>query len=263
MSQQQAVQPIVLKQENGEVVLKLVLENPKQDTQTLILQQPDGKEFTMSTDKTAIAAFDYATGIAVFLALCATGLAYWYGVRSFHLTKQSFDALVKQIDSSDRSSLDLNQKMFEQSMHLRNLENDLKNQEIIKDQFRKNALNFIVHSELFLTYIVFVYTRNSGINFNKKVQIGSYEHEIFLGIQSKLDNMFEARSYLVFSALEVSLETHDQVDQLTFEVVDSMMSIQNKLIDNKDEILNEIGRSKILISNLKKKLYYILEKKAA
>lgn len=70
MSQQQAVQPIVVKQENGEVVFKLVLEMPKQQTQTVILQEPKNtntESFWSSIDWVVICSF-VITALVVWLA---------------------------------------------------------------------------------------------------------------------------------------------------------------------------------------------------
>lgn len=103
-------------QKNKETIVFLpwVVE-PQAQTQAVILENSKEDKIYVdlahSTDTTAmksfeegskisIASFDYATGIAVFLALCATGLAYWFGARSFILTKQSFDAVIEQIGAS-------------------------------------------------------------------------------------------------------------------------------------------------------------------
>lgn len=57
-----------------------------------------------STDTTAIWSFIVAMVIAIALGGLATFLAYWYGKRSFDLTKQSFDAVIAQIKSSEQSA---------------------------------------------------------------------------------------------------------------------------------------------------------------
>ena len=70
----------------------------------------------------SIASFDYATGIAVFLTLCATGLAYWFGARSFILTKQSFDAVIMQIESSEISIAKSNKELIESQENLKKID---------------------------------------------------------------------------------------------------------------------------------------------
>ncbi|MDY6449688.1 hypothetical protein [Acinetobacter faecalis] len=102
---QQNTQAVVLQQPNGEKLqVELKITQVADDTTAI-------KSFEKSAD-ISIASFDYATGIAVFLALCATGLAYWFGVRSFVLTKQSFDSLIEQIKSSECVTLSTNKALI-------------------------------------------------------------------------------------------------------------------------------------------------------
>ena len=56
--------------------------------------------------------------VAFILGLSATIIAIWYGRKSFELTKQSFEALVKQIESSEKVSLMVNERIFEQQKQL-------------------------------------------------------------------------------------------------------------------------------------------------
>jgi len=91
----------------------------------VILQQPSETHLRLdaTTDKTAISSFVIATIIALALAGLATWLAYWYGRKSFDLTKQSFDAVMAQIKSSE-------QLMLESNINFINKQNDLKLKEI-------------------------------------------------------------------------------------------------------------------------------------
>ena len=77
-----------------------------ENTQALVLQQPNGQkvylDLTHSTDTTAIWSFGVAMVIAIGLGSLATWLAYWYGKRSFDLTRQSFDTVIAQIKSSHK-----------------------------------------------------------------------------------------------------------------------------------------------------------------
>lgn len=103
---QQNTQAVVLQQPNGEKLqVELKITQVADDTTAI-------KSFEKSAD-ISIASFDYATGIAVFLALCATGLAYWFGVRSFVLTKQSFDSLIEQIKSSENGMRETNKQLID------------------------------------------------------------------------------------------------------------------------------------------------------
>lgn len=125
---------------NQDVMIQLPWTVPQQPLYTASIQidpktQKIPLDITHSEDTTAISSFenstniavssfDYATGIAVFLALCATALAYWFGVRSFDLTKQSFRALVLEINAK------------------RDFENELRKREIVATYF-KNSEKFI------------------------------------------------------------------------------------------------------------------------
>lgn len=99
----------------------------QENTQAVILQQPNGQKVYLdlnhSTDTTAIWSFVVAMVIAIALGGLATWLAYWYGRKSFVLTKQSFDTVIAQIKSSEQVALDLNQRLFEQQQILQNNQN--------------------------------------------------------------------------------------------------------------------------------------------
>lgn len=125
---------------NDEVMIQLPWTVPPQPLYIPYIEiDPEAKKIPLdlnvsSTDTTAIAAFDYATVVAVFLALCATGLAYWFGARSFVLTKQSFDAVVKQIKSSEDLMAISNRELIESQKELKKEElTDLHNREILKE----------------------------------------------------------------------------------------------------------------------------------
>ena len=66
----------------------------------------------MPLNKTAISSFALSVVIALALGGLATWLAYWYGRKSFDLTKQSFDAVIAQIQSSERITLQSNENLF-------------------------------------------------------------------------------------------------------------------------------------------------------
>lgn len=133
--------------------------------QAIILQQPNGEkiylDLNVSTDTTAIksfeksadisiASFDYATGIALFLGLCATWLAYWYGRTSFKLTKQSFDAVIAQIKSSEQVALDLNQRLFEQQKELQNKDLAFKQKSEWENQLRAVSAEYQINLTMFI-----------------------------------------------------------------------------------------------------------------
>ena len=84
--------------------------------QTIVLQQPakTHMELNASTDKTAISSFALSVVIALALGGLATWLAYWYGRKSFDLTKQSFDVVLEQIISSRQDAERLHKITMEQ-----------------------------------------------------------------------------------------------------------------------------------------------------
>lgn len=95
------------KQEKSDLMIQLPWTVPPQpNVQTIVLQQPTKThmELNASTDKTAISSFALSVVIALILGGLATWLAYWYGRKSFDLTKQSFDAVIAQIHASTLES---------------------------------------------------------------------------------------------------------------------------------------------------------------
>ena len=136
-----------------------------ENTQTVVLQQTDGKkiylDLNVSTDTTAIesfkqaslvsekafeksadisnASFDYATGVAVCLAMSATLLAYLFGARSFKLTEMSFKVVSSDIKESAQTHLLTSQLM---------MENQIK---VLKVQ-KRNELNDEIRSKI-TTYL--------------------------------------------------------------------------------------------------------------
>lgn len=101
--------------ENQDAFIQLPWAVPQQSVQTLVIQQPTKThmELNASTDKTAISSFALSVVIALILGGLATWLAYWYGRKSFDLTRHSFDAVVKQIESSVLITLKSNQYLID------------------------------------------------------------------------------------------------------------------------------------------------------
>ena len=112
------------KQDSNDIVIQLPWTVPQQPSvQTIVFQQPakTHMELNASTDKTAILSFALSVVIALALGGLATWLAYWYGRKSFDLTKQSFDAVIKQIESSERLMMESNSNLIEnQSLYTTN-----------------------------------------------------------------------------------------------------------------------------------------------
>ena len=131
-----------------DIVIQLPWTVPQQqNVQTLVIQQPakTHMELNASTDKTAISSFALSVVIALALGGLATWLAYWYGRKSFDLTKQSFDAVIKQIESSEKIALDINKRLIDSQFELK--EHELKflfkGQEI--DKLRNLVAEYFTH----------------------------------------------------------------------------------------------------------------------
>ena len=104
-------------QDSNDIVIQLPWVVPQQPSvQTIVLQQPAKThlELNASTDKTAISSFALSVIIALILGCLATWLAYWYGRKSFDLTKQSFDVVLEQIISSRQDAERLHKITMEQ-----------------------------------------------------------------------------------------------------------------------------------------------------
>lgn len=117
--------------------------------QTIVLQQPaqTHMELNASTDKTAISSFALSVVIALVLGGLATWLAYWYGRKSFDLTKQSFDAVIAQIQSSERITLQSNENLFLEQERIEKIKKKLEEHLIQKTKLKQNIASVIIFSE--------------------------------------------------------------------------------------------------------------------
>ena len=134
-------------QDSNSIGIQLPWTVPQQPSvQTIVLQQPakTDMELNASTDKTAISSFALSVVIALALGGLATWLAYWYGRKSFDLTKQSFDVVLEQIISSRQEAERLHKITMEQiCANIESNKETSKNQlEIMfKDLHLKRTLN--------------------------------------------------------------------------------------------------------------------------
>lgn len=108
-------------QNNNEVMIQLPWTVPQQpNIQTIVLQQPakTHMELNASTDKTAISSFALSVVIALIFGALATWLAYWYGRKSFELTKQGFNLTLEQIGKSVEQTLNSNRELYQSQKDL-------------------------------------------------------------------------------------------------------------------------------------------------
>ena len=98
----------------------------QENTQAVILQQPNRQKVYLdlnhSTDTTAIWSFVIAMIVALILGISATIIAIWYGRKSFDLTKQSFEAVIKQIRSSEDLMASSNRELIESQENLKRID---------------------------------------------------------------------------------------------------------------------------------------------
>lgn len=138
------------KQDSNDIVIQLPWVVPQQPSvQTIVLQQPAKThlELNASTDKTAISSFALSVVIALALGGLATWLAYWYGRKSFDLTKQSFDAVIAQIQSSERITLQSNENLFLEQQRIEKIKKTLEEHLIQKNKLKQNIASVIIFSE--------------------------------------------------------------------------------------------------------------------
>lgn len=142
----------------------------------MILQQPSETHLRLdaTTDKTAISSFVIATIIALALAGLATLLAYWYGRKSFDLTKQSFDAVIAQIKSSEQVALDLNQRLFEQQRQLQANQQFYELPKAADNKIRELSLQFILQVESFRDLFVNYFNAYGHISQKKVLQSANW-----------------------------------------------------------------------------------------
>ena len=251
---------------NNQVIVQLPWAVPQQpNVQTIALQQParTHMELNASTDKTAISSFALSVVIALLLGGLATWLAYWYGRKSFKLTEMSFKTVIQQIQASEQSALSLNSKLFEQQLMLQNRLKELEIQKNIIDRFRCVAETFIINVELFLSSVTLLHLSHEQFKFSEQVAIGSYEYEVFIGINKKFDQLFESRSKLLFTALEMEARTYDEIDQAISETIRVAVLVKNRLVRGRDKLMNDVQECQTTINKNKVIFKRILEKEVA
>lgn len=221
---------------NNQVIVQLPWTVPQQsNVQTIVLQQPakTQMELNASTDKTAISSFAFSVVIALLLGGLATWLAYWYGRKSFDLTKQSFDAVINQIESSERIMLDSNKELIK-------AQNDMmiKNQKIAyilssHEKLKKEALTYVDLHQNYGLYILVLDQQLKDFTFSKTSQAETAEYRYILEIRSKILELNSARSKLLFELNSVfsSDELKDIIKTLN-QVQELFLDLQWLLVSN-------------------------------
>lgn len=229
----------------------------------MILQQPSETHLRLdaTTDKTAISSFVIATVIALALAGLATWLAYWYGRKSFDLTKQSFDALIKQIESSEQVTMASNIG-FAQSqadnklMELRFL---YKSSEI--ENMRKMISDYFTTVISLNSYMVFKVGRLTDHNFIDKDAKEKYINELFEEIKKYANEIFIFSFQLdLMSDMENSPEKKIIGEELK-ELNYALNEIIGNLANDKQTIIDSIIKFSFKFDEVKQNLtrYFLNE----
>ena len=165
-----------------------------EEKQALVLEQPKDQKVYLdlqhSTDTTAIWSFVIAIVVAFILGISVTIIAIWYGRKSFDLTKQSFDSLVKQIESSEKITVASNNGLAQSQADskLTELRFLYKSSEI--QNLRKMIADYFATVVALNTHVVFKVSflkDNKFLNDNDK---NKYIHELFDEIKRYANEIF-------------------------------------------------------------------------
>ena len=248
-----------------------------ENTQTVVLQQTDGKkiylDLNVSTDTTAIesfkqaslvsekafekstdisnASFDYATGVAVCLAMSATLLAYLFGARSFKLTEMSFKVVSSDIKESAQTHLLTSQLMMENQIKVlkvqkRNELNDEIRSKITTYLSKFSSLRQKILMEYSFPYGSSIPLKESSESCSDKVRNhylykeinDSYSHLISLTINiSLLINPYEENAKCLL----------DKMDALNGGILDVLPELFFKEQNKVEELLNELLNIKLSV----------------
>ena len=235
----------MVEQDSKNVVIQLPWVVPQQpNIQTIVLQQPakTHMELNASTDKTAISSFALSVVIALVLRGLATWLAYWYGRKSFDLTKQSFAITIEQIKSSERIMMKSNQTLvksqYEQLITTHKIDDFKK----ARDEFKSLLVDFLTESENLSTFIGFAAMESVNIDFSKHAQQGAYSYEIFKELQKKLKIMQSLTVKISFEVFYYVDDYETEVNTILTEIVKKGALLNNDLFDKSNKLQEEIQK---------------------
>lgn len=241
----------------------------EQQTQAVVLQQPKDQKVYLdvqhSTDTIAILSFALSIIIALILGSLATWLAYWYGRKSFDLTKQSFDSLIEQIKSSEKITLTTNQELIKSQESQKKFELSFQRKEADRAEFRKLSFEYISTVKLTLKFLLiklsniedeswaylvensydkFFDTFNEQLDedFNK---LGAISLHLFLILNNKSKNHYQFSEKIelinrlvlsILSTLESKAETKEKTEDLAKKINDLLIFMTE--IIHSDESFN-------------------------
>lgn len=234
-----------------------------EEKQALVLEQPKDQKVYLdlqhSTDTTAIWSFAIAMVIAFILGISATIIAIWYGRKSFDLTKQSFDSLVKQIESSEKITVASNNGLAQSQADskLTELRFLYKSSEI--QNLRKMIADYFATVVALNTHMVFKVSflkDNKFLNDNDK---NKYIHELFDEIKRYANEIF---TFSFQIDLMLDMDNSNEEKKIGNEL-NNLNKALNKIIGNlamnKKDIIDSVVEFGFVFDRVKEKLTkYIL-----
>lgn len=228
--------------ENSDLIIQLPWTVPQQpNVQTIVLQQPakTHMELNASTDKTAISSFALSVVFALILGGLATWLAYWYGRKSFDLTKQSFDAVIAQINTSMLEAKNNKDSTIEQiNLSKQEAEN---NKEIIISQIN-NATKATIDSNMHLADVQ-IQAKLCEIRAQRRLQAID-------NLQSHFSSYLALQEHLVFKANDFASKFfchngHD--DPMEYSETTWVSAALNELLENRLKVKEALEKSIITL----------------
>lgn len=211
---------------NNEVMIQLPWAVPQQPLvqTTSILENLNKKmelNLTHSTDTTAIWSFIIAMIVAIILGISATFIAIWYGRKSFDLTKQSFDALVKQIESSEKIIQDSNQSLIASQAELKKYELEYLHRVEETNKLRNIVAVYLSHLVQFNIDITMNFKTYSTVDLIQEIikfntQIIKFHYQIELFLDSP------------------STDSHSKIENALKRVLNSVWEIRDS-VENKEK----------------------------
>lgn len=234
-----------------------------EEKQALVLEQPKDQKVYLdlqhSTDTTAIWSFAIAMVIAFILGISATIIAIWYGRKSFDLTKQSFDSLVKQIESSEKITIASNNGLAQSQADskLTELRFLYKSSEI--QNLRKMIADYFATVVALNTHMVFKVSFLKDNKFLNDNDENKYIHELFDEIKRYANEIF---TFSFQIDLMLDMDNSNEEKKIGNEL-NNLNKALNKIIGNlamnKKDIIDSVVEFGFVFDRVKEKLTkYIL-----
>ena len=234
-----------------------------EEKQAVVLEQPKDQKVYLdvqhSTDTTAIWSFAIAMVIAFILGISATIIAIWYGRKSFDLTKQSFDSLVKQIESSEKITVASNNGLAQSQADskLTELRFLYKSSEI--QNLRKMIADYFATVVALNTHMVFKVSFLKDNKFLNDNDENKYIHELFDEIKRYANEIF---TFSFQIDLMLDMDNSNEEKKIGNEL-NNLNKALNKIIGNlamnKKDIIDSVVEFGFVFDRVKEKLTkYIL-----